>query len=274
MATTPPDSIEDDDFSDSFNSSSLSLDNSTLSSLDESIEELSPKQSYLERRERLRLYFVQAAREIANHFREIKSEAVELELTLMPKYLKLLPEYQAFKETEEEEEGSVAIDGLFQAMEYNRIELLEKLVKRFGDKTIKLVFRKYKKKLIYFNKTTTLREAAEEWPEDTDTHEMTDLTMKMGDKWEERTLHNLQKVTEELRQKMPKYRKYNFHLKRIARGCVVVTFQVFSEVPDESLEGIIDIEVLRANHILKASQGHTIIYDVESPKVSCQYKIR
>ena len=108
--------------------------------------------------------------------------------------------------------------------------LLEQVVHKFGDNTLKEDMEEYKKRLKHFRCSTKLRDFAKystKINKDLSEENMSLLVMKLEKHWDECTLEDLENFTEKFTHKLF-VSEFSLVLKEVKPGCIQVTWSLHS----------------------------------------------
>lgn len=184
------------------------------------------------------------------------------ELLSMPPELKRLKVYNTIKSSDSENPFLELLD----ISDYRHSEVLQQLVSYLGDESCKRAMALYQDDLLCFNTETTLREFVKNWLCVVDNSEQGDVMLKMGAKWENRTLQDFEEFKRRLQQKAH-FDVHDLQTSQVESACVRVTLTLASESIEISNLKFVEPEFYRANNVLQVLIGNNIIYSVESPKV-------
>ena len=108
--------------------------------------------------------------------------------------------------------------------------LLENLVHKFGDLTLKADMKKYVKDLRKFRNETRLCEFTRHFSiqlkeHDLQEHDLQDFVIKLEQRWDEYTLEDLEKLKESITQEFF-FPSFAMRIRSIKSGCIVVTWTI------------------------------------------------
>ena len=175
--------------------------------------------------------FLKVVKEAAKNLRTAELSDVKLCLTQLPvsvrfRHIRFLEHNLSAIASATSVDEILAILGLY--WNYYNCSLLDEVVHQLGSDQTKQLMERYMEKLRRFRLKTKLRDFAGKL-----THRIPHfhkLVTKMDEKWEERTLEDLEEFRKELAQSML-LENYAIHIMSAEEGCVEITWALHSPLP-------------------------------------------
>lgn len=240
----------------------LSLSHTSILSRDSSIGDWLPIE---QRVEELKMKYRYTIEDITEYFENLSSEMTEKMLPLMPAELK------AYLKVTKAESKDIFRD-LVGISDYRQTELLHQLVSGLGDENCKRAVSLYQGDLNCFNSETTLGEFAENSHGALTSTGHEEIVLKMGAKWEKKTLQDFEELKKKLQHKAS-LGAHDLQMLKVGNASVEVTLVMVSALANIHNLKLVQPGFFAANNMLQVSIKDCIIYDVESPQV-CTIKGR
>lgn len=215
-----------------------------------------------QRVEELKMKYATTIEDISVSLKQkITSEMIFKKLQLFPPDLRNLKSYLQVYNSKNDD----LFAELIHAINFQHIEILQELMKEFGNEKCKRVLALYEEDLRTFNMETTLGECSKSWSRISS--EQAEVQLLLGGKWENKTLHDFYEFKKKL-QRRAHFDSYSLNLCKVESPCLELSLAMASATAQSSNMKLVDKEFYKANNVLRVSLGGDIIYHVESPKVT------
>lgn len=210
----------------------------------------------------LQMRYTSTVEVITEHFeKEVTPQQVTKKLHLLPTELKHHRVYLRVNDSDRENR----FDEIINATDFRHVEILEHLVHELGDENSKKAMTAYRRDLNHFKAHTALSEFAE-WTGFNNESEKEAIVLKMGKKWEDKSLHDFEEFKTKLQQRAH-FSDYDLQVSKVEISCVQITLTFVPNSADIGKMNPVDARFFKENHILRVTVGDTVLYDVEFPKV-------